>query len=329
MPATVMRRSYLFIWTMLFVPGCDGTSGGGAAPPQATIDDAVTDSAALALSGSHLRIAPPELRYSSLASIDSGQAREYATMYLRQFWEGDPSGLRQLWEQSHGKPLDLGRLAPCGPLRLAQSAVLPKVELPTGSRRLTAEYWLVRFCVDGMETAGFIGVSPYSTDIVIVGGQLTWPPLGGAQFQYEGLPAQFEEAVRFSPESAAILAFQCTGRRVRTVPRLILQYGQRGFAGKWELVLEPAASANMGRALGSVDTVYAGYSFLGGPRSDYQGLVVARANQPSTIPLRIVDNIPADSVPVPPDWEPHFQEVTLNRDLSIPIQFDTLACPNK
>ncbi len=309
----------------LFAGCTDGASGDGPEPPP-SIEDAVTDSAALALVNGHFDIHIPPLRYSTLASIDSIQAREYAKMYLAQFWDGQPGGLSSSWKAEHGTALQLANVAPCGPVRLGTSAVVADVDdLPSGSRRVTGEYWLVHFC-DGSETAGFVGVSPYSTDVVIASGQLSWPPLGGAQFQSNGLPARFEEAVRYTPEAAALLAKQCTGQRIRKAPRLVLQYGQHGYAGKWELVLEARATVYVGITAVSLDTAYAGFSFVGPSYAGHEGLARASASQPSTISLTIIDNIPPDSASVPPDWAPHFSDVALDRDPGIPVSFDSIPC---
>jgi hypothetical protein len=307
---------------LVLAAGCaDSTSGGDTLT---TIDSAVTDSAAAALADGHLKIALSPLQYPSVPSIDSIAAKLYASLYVAQLWDAEPSGIRSRWEATRGTPLELNRVRSCGPLRRATGSLATSDNLPAYSRRLLGEYWIVRFCVDDRETAGVVGVSAYSSSVSVVDGTLQWPTSGGF-FQNEGLPPRFQEGVRFTPEGAAILAFQCTGQQVRAVPRLVPQYGLRVYASKWELVLKAPVWLRVGGTPTRVDTVYAGNGLVGDDRV-FEGLLVASRSQPETVTLPIIDNMPPDSLPIPPDWVPQYGEIVVDRDPTVPMTFDSATC---
>jgi hypothetical protein len=224
----------VFCASAFVISGCTDAPGNGGPVQEVLIRDAVTAEAAGALdSTGHFVIQLPRFRYPSIPSIDSIRARQLATGFLTTFWNGQPDGLREAWPLAHGAPLNLIDLIPCGPIRVAATPVAASVDdLDYAQRRNMSEYWILRFCDGVRGTAGYIGVSAYATDVGLQSDTVHFPPFAGGEFQDSGLPSGFEEAVRYSPESSAILAYKCSGRRVAAVPRLVAQYGAGSLSGE-------------------------------------------------------------------------------------------------
>src|SRR5664279_4676978 len=83
--------------------GCENALDG--VPVASSVSDAVVGAAAANVSASGLFVLPtPPLRYPTVLSIDSTQARSLAIAYFAMFWNAQPDGMSKRWPKSHGAP---------------------------------------------------------------------------------------------------------------------------------------------------------------------------------------------------------------------------------
>lgn len=307
--------------------GCD--SSAPVEQPPVDIRDAVTGEAATALDAEgRFVLTPPPPRQVGIPSLASPEALVLANAYLAQAWSAVGGGLSSAFIQGHGAPLTLGELHACGEARFAESPMAPfPLEWDYAARRSFGEYWVFRYCTATEATAGYVAVSPYATDLRLEGGQVVFPLIAGGEFQANGVPAIWDEAVVYSPENAVKLAYQCTGSRIREVPRLVQQYGGVASFSKWMLVLERRVRVATSHGIITVDTVFAGRSVIriGQSTRLETGLVVAAPDQASSIPIVIHADLPPPEGPIPP--EPfEFITVQAERNPAFPLTFDVVRC---
>lgn len=320
-----IKLLYCFM-AMIGAVGCDNAPDG--APVASSTADAVVGAAADNLDRSgHFVVPTPALRYPSIQSIDSTQARDLAATFVKQFWDAEGAALSATWARQHGAPIARPGPVACGPMRFVASPVAASVDqLDHSQRRNVSERWILRFCIGANETAGYVGVSVYASDIHIDGGRIVWPLIVGGEFQDSGLPITFQEAVLYTPETAVVMAFECSRERVQGVPRLVGQYGAGSFQAKWQLVLEHPAVFHTSDGLVRTDTVYAGISRITGRDGYHFGLVVGGPDQPTTIAIPTMVNLPPSMGPIPPDYSPQQVLVNVLRDPTIPLSWRAVSC---
>ena len=191
------------------------------------------------------------LTTSAPDEINAGEAARFANAYAHQF---APLHFTYL-QNTRGAAVDLKQLHACGRPLYAASAFDPlPSDIDVAYRRPYGAWWMVTLCA-GDEPQVSLAVSAMATDMRIVDGNIRFPAFHGNEFFAIGIPAGHYGEFPMSPEVAAVRAAQLTGRRVQSVPELIIPGPTAGLPqeAKWQLVIEAPTQLH-GEKTGDLET---------------------------------------------------------------------------
>ena len=163
------------------------------------------------------------------AMVSAADATTAANAFLRVWAYGD-----WFYEADRGGPIGWSRLAPCGPPQFAEYSVeSPGDTIDSGTRTAWSPRWIVVFC-DGATDELVVSLSAIGADL-IHDDTLPLPPGGSsvlsAAWSAHGIPV----GVRYprDAEEAATRVAMATGRRVDSIPRLVVAFPP--FSPWWTL----------------------------------------------------------------------------------------------
>lgn len=324
-----MRIALCGVVAAIGVVGCSELSPDPDPSTGVPLRAAVVESLQGTLTPSDRFVIPVSLPRGSAPVLDSAQAIRLAWAFLHQFWEAAPQGLREKFSEGQGRLLEFWEVTRCGDVRIGMSPlVVDSDRVDYVTRRAFDERWLVRFCGSGGQGVGYVGVSRYATDVRVSGDTaVVFPLVAGGEFEVAGLRRPWEEVPRFSPESAAILAFRCTGLKAKTRPRVVLQHGAFALLALWEVVLErPARLRTTSWGEVARDTVYLGIIIQGGGGTLREGVAIAADSQPEAVSIKVIENLPPAVGPIPAGWEAAYATVAVPRDRTVPIRLQAVQC---
>lgn len=224
MPSPLAPRQLLSalatLTASLVLGGCDADSSALMGSPMLSTQHLTRDVAAqLNSSGRFARAIVPAQPFPQISYL---QAERIADAYVRTFGVLSERG----WSVDAGARVDSRKLRRCGPTLFAQSAYgLTGQPLPTPLRNFIAGSFLTHFCsAEGIPQL-FVAVSEAARDLAItVDGRLKFPSDIDPSHLIHGQVIPREVGRDFavvSPERAAELVHQASGRRVAEVPLLV------------------------------------------------------------------------------------------------------------
>ena len=169
----------------------------------------------------------------SRAELSEAEAATLADVYVRTFVPTLPGW----YERAHGGAIDFESLRRCGRTFYGESPYEePTAELPEGLINAIASRWFFSYCNADVPKVS-VAVAASATHLRMVKGKIDPMSRKGGEFDAEGIPRG--ETAPLSPESAAEWLAKESGKRVASVPRLILPgIGYYAGTGRWLLELE-------------------------------------------------------------------------------------------
>lgn len=201
--------------------------------------------------------------------ISETQAREMASEFAHSIGRW----VKGSWEADRGAVVDIEALHPCGRAFYAESAYEDLPETAAVSlRQLVGPKWLVTLCGKNRDPQVSVAVPTIATTTAVVDDKLRIT--NGRHFIAFGIPAQVG-AVPPSPEEAAESAARGTGRRVVSIPHLVLP--PLPFSpqlAKWRFGLEAPVDVTLRSSGESLSTSEVYYGF--GESWNSQSLMVGK-----------------------------------------------------
>ena len=171
---------------------------------------------------------PGQLTEEQAKSISSRFVREVAWSKL-----GD-------WTAEHGAPIEPKVLTPCDRALYAADAYvsLNGSQVSEVTVRTFGPHWVVPMCGRSGQLQLVIALSALATEMAVNPGSTRPLPWERAMISSHGFPIGAQGSV-YSPEGAALYAFQQTGKRVASVPELIMSpMPMSPVLVRWRLDLE-------------------------------------------------------------------------------------------
>ena len=261
-------------------------------PSAAELARAVTGDAAAKLSADGRFQLPSVVPNGPYPEITVAQANALAIAWAREF---GPLFM-ELLEKEHGGPINFAKLQTCGRTLYAETPYEPPPEFfHVSARRVLGSQWLVTLCDRGVPSVS-LSVAARSTDLTIVNGKVEFPFSHGDEFFPMGIPLGHTGDYPMSPERAAVRIFELTGRRVTTVPTLILP--GRPFVAqlsRWGARLEGAATLRSRAGLVERSEAYTGISWEAGKHTVFD--YVTALEQPTALEfLFIPPGVPGETI---------------------------------
>ena len=127
------------------------------------------------------------------------------------------------WTAEHGAPIDANALAPCDRALYAADPYvsLNGPQLSEVTVRTFGAHWVIPMCGRSGQLQLVITLSALATEMAVNLGSTRPLPWERANISSYGFPIGAQGSV-YSPEGAALYAFQKTGKRVASVPELIM-----------------------------------------------------------------------------------------------------------
>lgn len=177
---------------------------------------AVTGAAAAALRSDGSFALPDALIHPN-GELSADEAVAIAREYVRNF---GPSYV-QLWASAHGAAIDLNALAPCTTALYARSAYKSVgANISEITRRQFGPHWIVALCQREVP-AVILTFSSLATDLRNSTPKEKQQAYAQTDFLSHGYPLS-ADASMFTPEGVVSRAFERTGKRITTIPELIL-----------------------------------------------------------------------------------------------------------
>ena len=203
-------------------PGSAQSPAAVPSPPEiTTVDSAVLSGAALQAWGADGRFhSAPTPFDPSFPTLSQTEAEGAIAEYMRTI---GPS-LSSLLSQSRGEAIRVETLTPCGPAIYGESALSPPPDsLIFNFRVVLGPSWLQAYCEAGVEKV-LLSLGAYATPLAGLNfdssASFTLDALLQAAVHAFGLPVGVRAPIH--PEEAASRVAELTGRRVVSVPRLVL-----------------------------------------------------------------------------------------------------------
>lgn len=190
--------------------------------------------------------------------IDQEQAEALADAYAKVY----PRLERSHFESAHGGPIDFEAARRCGRTFFARASSAPPVDSPRSLQRLVAGHYLMGYCGgDGPQFV--VAVSGAAVDVRISNGSIVWPAVeGGGEFAAYPVPRRVG-AIPIAPERAAEIAARFFGRRIATVPELVMPSRPEGILfARWRMTLESPVRiiGDSTREVAELSTVLIGFA---------------------------------------------------------------------
>ena len=238
--------------------GCDTAGERTVAIARRTMDERILTGTALsALTASgQFREQPRVSTSATPAPIYAARGAEEAAMA---YWHAFGAGYSEMLAFQRGAPIDVARLTACGNSRLAESTWPdPSLEEASAVRAYLGPVWIVPLCA-GAEPQVVMSVAAFIGSMGSIPTLLSSPATTSAGFWVTALPVG--GSLVLSAEEAAILAALRSGRRIRSVPRLVR--GDPPLAGTnfmWQVELERPISVRFqsSGATAQLSTLYVG-----------------------------------------------------------------------
>lgn len=180
-------------------------------------------------------------------------ARDYVRMGAR--W------IPKVWEGERGASIDFNDLRLCPRAYYVNAAVKPDENSSQAVRELLGPRWLLSMCSGAGIPIISVSVSALATEIHDEQGHIVGP--GGNQIRAAGIPTPLT-SVPVTPEDAARIAYESTGRRVAAVPELVLPPPRfPAQLAKWRIQLEGPVTVR-GSISGAATTTTELYLGFGG-----------------------------------------------------------------
>ena len=261
---------------LLAVPvACSDSVPTGA--PATTPDAAATRAA---VTGAAAAAVDRDGRIQLFAPADEGERILTAAeaVAFASVWVRDYAPMTKAWlEKSHGAPINLKALTPCGRPLYARSAFsAPPKNVPAPFRRARGAWWLLTYCDAGGAPSVSVAMSAWA-ELSIENGKLHFPRLSGTEIVAVGVPAGHVGEYPSAPEFAIQLAAKQTGRRVSQVPDLITPLPSDGppQLARWRLALDEPATVQTASGQREIKEVFVSPTQVGG-----NGDIVASAAVP-------------------------------------------------
>lgn len=246
--------------------GCDAAppaAAGPSAPGALRADRALLTSAA----ASHLNARGQFEIASHVAvpgEITEAQAITLARIVARDFLPY----LGEVLSRDRGATVDVPHLTACGRVFYAASPYeTPDAAIPPAARRRYGPWYLVALCgADGVQQVS-IAISAYNQELQVVNDSIVRPSVAGGN-EWFALAVSDESGggLPLSPEVAATLAANTSGRLVAGVPELIAPVAARAIPpqfARWKIPLDSIASfSDSSGRVRTADTVFAAISAL-------------------------------------------------------------------
>ena len=151
--------------------------------------------------------------------LDEGEARRIATSYAHTFGRF----VAFSWEAAHGAPVRYAALAACGRAVYAGSAFKPlSIDLSDSARRTFGPHWIVVMCQPGDGPSVVITFSSLALELSNSRDSVRQAGYTKTDFRSHGIPMGIAGRTLFSPEGAAQYAHDLCGRRIASVPELVM-----------------------------------------------------------------------------------------------------------
>jgi len=227
------KPALIFVLAVL-LPGCTQDRN-PTAPPISSVDlSYVTGEAAEAVNSlGHFQFpmpaagAYPQISESEAVTLASADLGFYGKVAVG------------LYEKDRGGPIKLDRLKPCPRAFLAATGYEPvQPQISEFTRKVVGSYWVVSFC-DGSVPQVSIAVSVHATQAGLLSksGVVDLTKASGADFNPMGVPIGVQ--IPLSPEEAVTIAAKATGKRISSIPELIIPpWPASPHLARWRLALE-------------------------------------------------------------------------------------------
>lgn len=230
------RRWAAAVLLMGFV-ACERSDFTVPPPPARDISPHLTAEAAAAFSAKgEFALARPT-SVSGQPMLTAEQARTFAVAYVRtygRFFAAD-------WSKAHGRTVSPDALVLGHRAFFAQSPYEPITDdVHPSTRHTTAPHYLMTFDLHGRPAVS-LAVSAYATGLrVNARGKLERAPGGGGmEVDHFGIPLDGGRFRFLTPEAAAEEVALATGRKVRSVPELVLtQASDSPVLAQWKVTLD-------------------------------------------------------------------------------------------
>lgn len=229
--------------------GCEQqtpTSARVAGPREATspvIRAGLTPAVAHSLTSTGLFPTVHTTRPGAPTEISSTLATHLAILFARDFLPKN----QKLWEQERGARIDFEHLGPCGRVYYAESVAkslppnVPRYDL----KNAQAPWWLVTLCGADEAPQFIVSVNAWDTDIRIADDKIVFPFVDGTSFVPEPVPADTSHRLLISPERAANMVSQLTGKRISAPPGLVVTPGVNPAESRWLVTTDDSAAVRL------------------------------------------------------------------------------------
>jgi hypothetical protein len=220
----------------------------------------VAGAAAAALNPKGHFVIPATTSGWSRAELSETDAAAIAGIWVRQFSPTNP----QWYEEAHGSKIDFASLHRCGRAFYALSPYIePGKEFNPSELNAVASKWLLTYCDASEIPSVSVAVATTATYVRITNGRIDGRSLRGMEIFACGIPAG--STIPISPERAVEGLSRASGKRIMTVPRLIIPGSWHGQGAQWMLETEaPVEVQSVSGKRGTDRTFYVGIKVGGG-----------------------------------------------------------------
>jgi hypothetical protein len=240
-----MKSAYTSGWMLLLSAGLGcADSPPITEPPPRLVPSQVTPDLVSKLTPDGRFILPTQV-VTPLGQLTESQASALATQYVHTFAKVKNA----TWSANHGATVDGGKLAPCdravyavGPYSDISGSELSEVTL-----RTFGPHWIVPMCASG-QLSVVVSLSSQAVELVAPSGPNALLQWSRADIRAYGVPVGVSAGL-YSPEGAALEVFRTTGRRVASVPELIMNPMPSSPVGvRWRVGLETPVNVRGARS---------------------------------------------------------------------------------
>ena len=203
---------------IILAASCDNRSD-LVAPPSVGLTSAYLAGDAARSLGADGKFVLPDSLIHPRSELREEGAKRLATMYAHTFGRF----LVSSWQGAHRGEINYASLQPCGRAIYARNAYsrLPD-DVSVIAQRTFGPHWIVAMCDRGDQPAVVITFSSLATELEDSSDSVRIAGYSQTDFRSHGIPIGSTGRLLFSPEGAAEEAHRLSGRRVTSVPDLVL-----------------------------------------------------------------------------------------------------------